>query len=82
MQTQKYYSIFDRDTGNYMATGSNSKTIKEASLALFDYMEYSGDFGEDTEQWKKEAENSPQEFANSFNFEIQELDHKINYDEV
>jgi hypothetical protein len=70
-----YYSIFDRDTGTYMATGRNSKTKEEAAMDLYGYLDGGGsfDFDEsDGQSWKEEAENDPDEFANGFNFEIME----------
>jgi hypothetical protein len=33
-----YYSVFNLETGNYMATGLNSTTEAEAVEAIFDYL--------------------------------------------
>ncbi len=62
------YSILDKDTGNYLATGRNS------AIALYGYLDgsdsFSGEDYTDKEKWRLEAERDPYEFANSFNFEI------------
>lgn len=79
-----FYSVWDLQTNNYMATGSNSKTKHEAMVDIFNYLAQDFSMGKEEEKELRETlmndDKELEAYINDFEFEIHEHEGKINYD--
>jgi hypothetical protein len=72
----KYYSVFDRDTGNYMATGRNSRSLETLGEEMFSYMA-NGLEDDEIKTYRKQFITNPVEELGFFNFEVVGHDKKL-----
>ena len=74
----KYYSVFDRDTTRFLATGRNSESLQDVADEMWSYME------QDLEEGNKKSFVAAEivEELNFHNFEIMGHDEKMSEDEM
>lgn len=64
------YALWDRQTGNYMATGYGAKTLKQVKDSLLSYI--SVDYADDDSDWKRIQRMPVEEIADMWDFEIEQ----------
>ncbi len=69
----KYYSVYDRDTSNFLATGRNSESLDDIADSMWSYMQ------QDLEEENKKAFTAEEivEELNFYNFEVVGHDEKM-----
>lgn len=77
-KTKKFYHLWCTQNGRYMASGSNSKSLKELKAGLISYI--SADYSESDPDWKKIKKMSVEDICEMWEFEIQTTAEPIEYD--
>jgi hypothetical protein len=75
---KKYYQLWCLQNHRYMASGSNSKSLRELKAGLVSYI--SNDYNENDPDWKKIKRMSVEDICEMWQFEIQTTDEPIEYD--
>lgn len=75
-----YYSVYDTDTNNYLATGSNSKTKHDALTAVFDYCMNDSELTKKEREQVSKSDKEMEGYLGGMGFRIEKHREKINCD--
>jgi 5-hydroxyisourate hydrolase-like protein (transthyretin family) len=75
---KKYYHLYDMQTGNYLHSGRNSKSLKELKEEFLSYI--SVDFEDEEEDLKHYSAISMEELASMWEFRIDTTAEKMDED--